>query len=179
MTIDFHWKVRRRNEWADCEMLHPASAVNPAQGTRLITPYASSWKKVSLVTSRRWSCVCWVFAAAGCPAVKPTGFSPVCGRWRSSSPVPCHKKKKKELFNLELLLLRAHITFAAPLATDINQNVAAVLGWISSFGGGGGGLIEFYLDFIKHLDKPIKEVADCRHQHLIHHAVVGVKSDWH
>lgn len=44
---------------------------------------------------------------------------------------------------------------------------------------GGGGLIEFYLDFIKHLDKPIKEVADCRHQHLIHHAVVGVKSDWH
>lgn len=40
----------------------------------------------------------------------------------------------------------------------------------------GKGLIEFYLDFIKHLDKPIKEVADCSHQHSIYHTVGGAEN---
>ena len=101
MTIDFQWKARWWNEWADCETLHPASAVNSAQGMRLIPSYVSSWKKsLSVITSRRWSCVCWALVAAGCPAVKPTGFSPVCGRWRSSSPPSAVIKKKKRCLTL-------------------------------------------------------------------------------
>lgn len=64
---------------------------------------------------------------------------------------------------------------AAPSATDINQNVHLHFRMNQQFF---QGLIEFYLDFIKHLDKPIKEVAECSHQHLIHHAVMGIKSDW-
>lgn len=95
------------------------------------------------------------------------------GRWRH--PPLVIKNTLLSPFNLELLQL-GHISPLQPpwLLISIKMSVA-VLGWISSF----GGLIEFYLDFIKHLDKPIKEVADCSHQHLIHHAVRGIKSDWH
>jgi len=92
------------------------------------------------------------------------------------TPPPCVVKNSLLApFNLELLL-RGHISpLQPPWPLRSIKLSFAVLGWISTL----GRLIEFYLDFIKHWDKPIKEAADCSHQHLIHHSVRGIKSDWH
>lgn len=92
-------------------------------------------------------------------------------------PSPVIKKRKKSCLTLSCCFSGTY-HLCSPLGYWYKSKCRRRFRMNQQFWGGGG-LIEFYLDFIKHLDKPIKEVADCRHQHLIHHAVVGVKSDWH
>lgn len=120
--------------------------------------------------------LCSAAAAAVCCAVKT--HRTLLNVWALAFPFPPFIRKRIARlapFNLELLLCRDVSPLRSFWSLKSIEASFTVWGWISSF----GNLIDFYLDFIKHLDKPIKEAADCSQQHLIHHSVRGIKSDWH